>query len=98
MLQLAILDPRLAILDETDSGLDIDALRAVAEGINSRRAPDKAVVLVTHYYRILGYVVPDAVHVLVDGAIAMSGGSELALTLEEKGYDWVREQALGAGV
>ena len=97
MLQLAILDPRLAILDETDSGLDIDALRAVAEGINRRRAPDRAIVLVTHYYRILGYVVPDVVHVLVDGAIAMSGGSELALTLEEKGYDWVREQ-VGAGV
>ncbi len=97
MLQLAILDPRLAILDETDSGLDIDALRAVAEGINSRRAPDKSIVLVTHYHRILSYIVPDVVHVLVDGAIAMSGGSELALTLEEKGYDWVREQ-VGAGV
>ena len=97
MLQLAILDPRLAILDETDSGLDIDALRAVAEGINGRRSPDKSIVLVTHYHRILSYIVPDVVHVLVDGAIAMSGGSELALTLEEKGYDWVREQ-VGAGV
>ena len=98
MLQLAILDPRLAILDETDSGLDIDALRAVAEGINRRRGPDKSIILVTHYYRILGYVVPDVVHVLVDGAIAMSGGSELALTLEDKGYDWVRERGVGVGV
>ena len=98
MLQLAILDPRLAILDETDSGLDIDALRAVAEGINRRQGPDKSIILVTHYYRILGYVVPDVVHVLVDGAIAISGGSELALTLEDKGYDWVREQGVGVGV
>ena len=98
MLQLAILDPRLAVLDETDSGLDIDALKAVADGVNSRRRPDNAMVLVTHYQRILNYVVPDVVHVLIDGTIVRSGGRELALELEEKGYEWVKEQGLGAGV
>ena len=98
MLQLAILDPRLAVLDETDSGLDIDALKAVADGVNRRRSPDNAMILVTHYQRILTYVVPDVVHVLIDGAIVTSGGRELALELEERGYYWVKEQGLGAGV
>ena len=92
MLQLALLDPRLALLDETDSGLDIDALRTIADGINKRRGPENAMVLVTHYQRILNYITPDFVHVLIDGRIARSGGRELALELEEKGYEWVRKQ------
>jgi Fe-S cluster assembly ATP-binding protein len=87
------LEPKLSILDETDSGLDIDALRIVAQGVNQLHAPDKAVVVVTHYQRLLNYIVPDFVHVLYEGRIAQSGGKELALTLEEKGYDWVKEQA-----
>ena len=91
MLQLAVLDPRLALLDETDSGLDIDALRTIADGVNRRRRPDNANILVTHYQRILNYVIPDYVHVLIDGRIAMSGGRELALELEAKGYEWVKE-------
>jgi Fe-S cluster assembly ATP-binding protein len=91
ILQMAILDPKLALLDETDSGLDIDALRIVADGINRLRRPDNAMVLVTHYQRMLNYITPDHVHVLVDGRIVRSGGAELALELEEKGYDWVRE-------
>ena len=94
MLQFAILDPRLAILDETDSGLDIDALRTVANGMNLRRDPDKAIVLVTHYQRILSYVVPDRVHVLMGGRIVMSGDKELAKELENKGYDWVKKSAV----
>lgn len=89
--QLAMLEPRLAILDETDSGLDIDALRVVADGVNSLRSPERSFVLITHYQRLLNYIVPDHVHVLVDGKIVLSGGKELALELEEKGYDWVRE-------
>ena len=93
MLQLAILDPKLAILDETDSGLDIDALRLVAEGVNQRRRPDNATIIVTHYQRILNYVVPDYVHVLLDGRIVRSGGQELAKELEDKGYEWVKEIA-----
>ncbi len=94
MLQMALLEPQLAILDETDSGLDIDALKIVADGINILRAPDRAMVLITHYQRLLGYVVPDKVHVLADGKIARSGGKELALELEEKGYaDVVNERA-----
>ena len=93
MLQLAILDPRLAILDETDSGLDIDALKSVAEGVNQRRRPDNATVLVTHYQRILDYITPDFIHVLIGGHILMKGGPELAHQLEAKGYDWVRETA-----
>jgi Fe-S cluster assembly ATP-binding protein len=88
--QMAVLDPKLAILDETDSGLDIDALKIVAEGVNKLRRPDNAVVVVTHYQRLLNYIVPDYVHVLVDGRIVKSGGKELALHLEEKGYDWVK--------
>ena len=95
ILQMAMLEPSLAILDETDSGLDIDALRAVAEGVNALRAPDRAIVLVTHYQRLLDYIEPDYVHVLSEGRIARSGDKSLALELEEKGYDWVREAANG---
>jgi Fe-S cluster assembly ATP-binding protein len=90
--QMAMLDPRLAILDETDSGLDIDALRVVSEGVNKLRADDRAFVLITHYQRLLGHIVPDYVHILMDGRIARSGGPELAHELEEKGYDWLREE------
>ncbi|MDX1595237.1 MAG: Fe-S cluster assembly ATPase SufC, partial [Gammaproteobacteria bacterium] len=99
ILQMAVLEPRLAILDETDSGLDIDALRVVAGGVNSLRSPDRSMVLVTHYQRLLDYIVPDYVHVLAGGQIVRSGGRELALELEEKGYGWLREegaQATGA--
>ncbi len=91
--QLALLEPRLAILDETDSGLDIDALRIVSDGVNRMRSQNRSFVVITHYQRLLEYIVPDVVHVLVDGRIAKSGGRELALALEEKGYDWIREQA-----
>ena len=91
ILQMAVLDPKLALLDETDSGLDIDALRIVSDGINQLRRPDNAILLVTHYQRMLNYITPDHVHVLVDGRIVRSGGPELALELEEKGYDWIRE-------
>lgn len=93
ILQMAMLEPSLAILDETDSGLDIDALKAVAEGINTLRDPDRAIVLVTHYQRLLDYVEPDFVHVLSEGRIIRSGDKSLALELEDKGYDWVREAA-----
>jgi Fe-S cluster assembly ATP-binding protein len=93
ILQMAVLEPRLAILDETDSGLDIDALKAVATGVNSLRDPERAIVLVTHYQRLLDYVAPDYVHVLSGGRIIHSGDKSLALQLEEKGYDWVREAA-----
>ena len=89
--QMAMLEPRLAVLDETDSGLDIDALRAVAEGVNALRHPDRAIVLVTHYQRLLDYIEPDFVHVLSDGKIVRSGDKTLALELEEKGYDWLKE-------
>jgi Fe-S cluster assembly ATP-binding protein len=95
ILQMAMLEPSLAILDETDSGLDIDALRAVAEGVNTLRSPDRAIVLVTHYQRLLDYVEPDYVHVLSEGRIVRSGDKSLALELEDKGYDWVREAANG---
>lgn len=91
--QMAILEPKLAILDETDSGLDIDALRTVAEGVNTLRSKDRAIILVTHYQRLLNYIVPDQVHVLTDGRIVKSGDRDLALQLEERGYDWVREEA-----
>lgn len=91
ILQMAVLDPKLALLDETDSGLDIDALRIVADGINQLRRPDNAMVLVTHYQRLLNYITPDHVHVLLDGRIVRSGGPELALELEDKGYEWIRE-------
>jgi Fe-S cluster assembly ATP-binding protein len=91
ILQMAVLEPKLAILDETDSGLDIDALKAVAQGVNALRTPDRAIVLVTHYQRLLGYIEPDFVHVLSGGSIVRSGDKNLALELEEKGYDWLRE-------
>jgi Fe-S cluster assembly ATP-binding protein len=90
--QMAVLDPKLAILDETDSGLDIDALRIVSEGVNKLRSKDNAVIVVTHYQRLLNYIVPDVVHVLMDGRIVKSGGKELALQLEEKGYDWLKAE------
>jgi len=90
--QMAVLEPKLSILDETDSGLDIDALRTVADGVNKLRRPDNATIVVTHYQRLLNYIVPDFVHVLIDGQIVKSGRKELALALEEKGYDWVREE------
>ncbi|HSD68925.1 MAG TPA: Fe-S cluster assembly ATPase SufC [Woeseiaceae bacterium] len=93
ILQMAMLEPRLAILDETDSGLDIDALKAVAKGINALRSPDRAIVLVTHYQRLLQYIEPDKVHVLSKGRILRSGDKSLALELEQRGYDWVREAA-----
>ncbi len=93
VLQMVMLEPRLAILDETDSGLDIDALKAVAKGVNAMRSPDRAIILVTHYQRVLDYVEPDFVHVLSDGKIIRSGDKTLALQLEEKGYEWVREAA-----
>ena len=93
ILQMAMLEPQLAILDETDSGLDIDALKAVAQGVNALRSPDRAIVLVTHYQRLLDYVEPDIVHVLSEGRIMRSGDKSLAVQLEERGYDWVREAA-----
>lgn len=97
ILQMAVLDPKLAILDETDSGLDIDALRIIAGGVNTLRNPDRAMVVITHYQRLLDYIVPDHVHVLFGGRIVKSGGKGLALELEAKGYDWVKaEQQVGA--
>jgi len=93
ILQMAVLEPKLAILDETDSGLDIDALRIVAQGVNALRSPQRAFIVVTHYQRLLNYIVPDFVHVLVDGRIVKSGGKELALELESRGYTWVEEEA-----
>ena len=93
ILQMLVLEPKLAVLDETDSGLDIDALKVVANGVNTLRSPDRSVVLVTHYQRLLDYVVPDHVHVLVRGKIARSGDRTLALELEKRGYDWVLEEA-----
>jgi Fe-S cluster assembly ATP-binding protein len=94
--QMAVLAPRLAILDETDSGLDIDALRIVAQGVNTLRSPENATIVVTHYQRLLNYIVPDYVHVLANGRIVRSGGKELALELEERGYDWIQDTE-GAG-
>ncbi len=90
--QMALLDPLLAILDETDSGLDIDALRIVAGGVNQLRSPERSMIVVTHYQRLLNYIVPDFLHVLVDGRIALSGGKELALELEERGYAWLEKE------
>lgn len=92
ILQMAVLEPTLAILDETDSGLDIDALKVVADGVNSMRSPERSFLVITHYQRLLNYIVPDYVHVLIDGKIVMSGDKNLALELEEKGYDWIKEQ------
>jgi Fe-S cluster assembly ATP-binding protein len=91
ILQMAMLKPEYAILDETDSGLDIDALRIVSNGVNAQRGPDVGILLITHYQRLLDYIVPDYVHVMVQGRIVLSGGKELALELEEKGYDWVKD-------
>jgi Fe-S cluster assembly ATP-binding protein len=95
--QMAVLAPRLAILDETDSGLDIDALRIVAQGVNTLRSPENATIVVTHYQRLLNYIVPDFVHVIANGRIVKSGGKELALELEEKGYDWLQNVGADAG-
>jgi Fe-S cluster assembly ATP-binding protein len=92
--QMAMLQPTLSILDETDSGLDIDALRIVANGVNKLRSEDNASLLITHYQRLLDYIVPDFVHVLYDGKIVKSGGKELALFLEEKGYNWIKEELI----
>jgi len=92
--QMAVLEPKLAILDETDSGLDIDALRIVANGVEKLRSPENSTILVTHYQRLLNYIVPDFVHVLSDGKIVKSGGKQLALELEEKGYDWIKTDAV----
>lgn len=97
ILQMAVLSPEMAILDETDSGLDIDALRIVSEGVNALRGPNIGVLLITHYQRILNYIKPDYVHVMVNGSFAVSGGPELALQLEEKGYDWLKGVAPGEG-
>ena len=96
ILQMAVLEPVLAVLDETDSGLDIDALKTVAEAVNKLRRPDNATVVVTHYQRLLNYIVPDVVHVLADGRIVKSGGKDLALELEAKGYDWVKKELVTA--
>ena len=89
---MAMLNPKLAIFDEADSGLDIDALRIVANGVNKLKSDDNAVIIITHYQRILEYIVPDFVHVLMDGKIVKTGGKELALELEERGYDWIKEE------
>ena len=97
MLQMALLEPSLAILDETDSGLDIDALKVVADSVNALRSPDRSFIIVTHYQRLLNYIVPDFVHVLFNGRIVKSGGKELALELEERGYDWIKEENAVAG-
>jgi Fe-S cluster assembly ATP-binding protein len=94
--QMAVLEPRLAVLDETDSGLDIDALRIVANGVNAMRSPDRAFLVITHYQRLLTYIVPDFVHVLQSGKIVQSGGKELALELEERGYSWLEEEPAAA--
>ena len=96
ILQMAVLQPQMAVLDETDSGLDIDALRIVAQGVNAMRSPERSMLVVTHYQRLLDYIVPDFVHVLVDGRIVRSGGADLALELEEKGYGWVESAAVSA--
>jgi Fe-S cluster assembly ATP-binding protein len=96
--QMAVINPRLALMDETDSGLDIDALKTVANGANSLRTPDRAIVMVTHYQRLLNYIKPDFVHVMIDGRIVKTGGPELALELEEKGYDWVEKEVAAAAV
>src|SRR5258707_13451537 len=97
ILQMALLEPTLCVLDETDSGLDIDALRIVADGVNALRAKDRAFVVITHYQRLLNYIVPDKVHVLADGRIVRSGGKELALELEAKGYTWIEQEVRSAG-
>jgi Fe-S cluster assembly ATP-binding protein len=95
ILQMAVIDPKIAILDETDSGLDIDALRVVAEGVNRLTGPNLGVLVITHYQRILNYIKPQFVHIMMDGQIVESGGPSLALELEERGYDWLREKQNG---
>ncbi|MCL6533261.1 MAG: Fe-S cluster assembly ATPase SufC [Armatimonadetes bacterium] len=97
IVQMSLLEPTLAVLDETDSGLDIDALKVVANGVNAMRSPERAFLVITHYQRILNYITPDYVHVMVDGRIVRSGDARLALELEEKGYDWVRNELATAG-
>ncbi len=92
--QMAMLEPTLAIMDETDSGLDIDALRIVANGVNKLRSKERAFVVITHYQRLLNYIVPDFVHILYEGKIVKSGGKQLALELEEKGYDWIKKEVV----
>ena len=94
ILQMAVMDPKLAILDETDSGLDIDALRIVAGGVNALRRDDRAMIVITHYQRLLNYIIPDFIHVLFDGRIVKSGAKELAFELESKGYDWIKNEAV----
>jgi Fe-S cluster assembly ATP-binding protein len=98
ILQLAVLEPEIAILDETDSGLDIDALRIVASGVNTLAGPNLGILVITHYQRILNYIKPDVVHIMLDGKIAETGGAELAEQLEEQGYKWIRERENGAVV
>ena len=97
VLQMMMLEPRYAVLDETDSGLDIDALKVVAKGVNAMRSPERGFLVITHYQRLLDYIVPDVVHVMADGQIVRTGGKELALELEDKGYDWVKEELAGVG-
>ena len=96
ILQMIMLEPKYAVLDETDSGLDIDALKVVAQGVNAMRSPERGMLVITHYQRLLDYIVPDVVHVMFDGKIVKSGGKDLALELEEKGYDWVKEELAAA--
>lgn len=96
ILQMMVLEPKYAVLDETDSGLDIDALKIVAQGVNAMRSPDRGFLIITHYQRLLDYIVPDVVHVMADGRIVKSGGKELALELEEKGYDWIEKELVAA--
>ncbi len=96
ILQMMVLEPKYAVLDETDSGLDIDALKIVAKGVNAMRSPDRGFLIITHYQRLLDYIVPDVVHVMADGRIVKSGGKELALELEEKGYDWIEKELVAA--
>ncbi|MCL4117238.1 UNVERIFIED_CONTAM: hypothetical protein GTU68_009329 [Idotea baltica] len=96
ILQMMMLEPKYAVLDETDSGLDIDALKVVAQGVNAMRSADRGMLVITHYQRLLDYIVPDVVHVMFDGKIVKSGGKDLALELEEKGYDWVKEELVAA--
>jgi Fe-S cluster assembly ATP-binding protein len=96
VLQMTVLEPALAVLDETDSGLDIDALKIVARGVNAMRSPERSFIVVTHYQRLLEYIVPDFVHVLYQGRIVRSGGKDLARELEAKGYSWIEESAVGA--
>ena len=96
ILQMSMLNPKYCILDETDSGLDIDALRVVSEGINQMKNPERGILVITHYQRLLDYIVPDRVHVMWDGKIVRSGDKDLALELEEKGYDWIKEEVVAA--